>query len=276
MHSLSYATWVILSLPLILATSFLPPQHIFSNPSPNTIYNIPSVHESAVLARRILNLSSIATLSTVFPKRNPSFLDQDDFGDVSTWEHPQAVLSTQPSELSLEGAPVGLMDYYTSCDPKPYEPTILAISIATSFRNARAGSNISMSLRWQPPSSAPPSDDVYTYSPANMPRFSLIGYVEPIPGKDVEEGNVEGCFLQRHSDAEAWLPGNEIHESWWGRLVVQGVYWIGGFGDRAYIGWIPAQEWRDVTEEEIREARLVGEEGYKKRRLGTKDGPEAL
>lgn len=73
---------------------------------------------------------------------------------------------------------------------------------------------------------------------------------------------MEKCFLDRHEDAEAWLPGNEIHESWWGRLVVREVYWIGGFGDRAFIGWIPEEVWRGVTGEEVEGARLVGEEGY--------------
>ena len=79
----------------------------------------------------------------------------------------------------------------------------------------------------------------------------------------MEREGVDGCFWDRHEDARAWRPGNEIHESWWGRLVVKGIYWIGGFGDRAYIGWIPVTEWEGVTEEEVEKARLVGEEGYK-------------
>ena len=45
--------------------------------------------------------------------------------------------------------------------------------------------------------------------------------------------------------------------------MVEEFYWFGGFGDRAYIGWIPIEEWRGVTEEEVAIARLVGEKGYK-------------
>lgn len=97
-----------------------------------------------------------------------------------------------------------------------------------------------------------------------MPRFSLVGYIEPVPTSEVLSYDVEACFLNRHPDAEAWLPGNKIHQSWWGRLVVREVYWIGGFGDRAYIGWIPEREWSGVTEDEIAKARLVGEDGYEK------------
>ena len=252
-----FALWLFLAQPGVFSSS-IPPQHILTNPRiASSTFKIPTIHESAVLARRILDLSSIATLSTVFPSSNsytvsrtPPYLDQDS--------------SFIPSELpnDISGAPIGLMDYYASCFPQPSNPTILAISIATTFRNTRAGSNVTLSLRWHPPSSAPPSEDIYTYSPANMPRFSLIGYIEPIPASDVKKDNVEECFLARHPDAEAWLPGNRIHESWWARLVVQDVYWIGGFGDRAFIGWIPGQEWQGVKEQEVKRARLVGEEGY--------------
>ncbi|KAI4194354.1 MAG: hypothetical protein LQ346_003710 [Caloplaca aetnensis] len=220
------------------------PQRILSNyPHLN---DIPTVHESAVQARRILNLSSIATLSTVFPDN----------------QH-LASLETRPANLG--GAPIGLIDYYASCDPTPYEPTILAIGIATSFKNARAGSNVTLSLRYHPPVDHLPGKDIYEYSPANLPRFSLVGHIEPIPTSEVRKHGMDRCFFRRHPESTAWRPGNAIHESWWARLVVEQVYWIGGFGDRAYIGWIPITEWRGVTQEEVENARLVGENEYKKR-----------
>lgn len=224
----------LLSLLHLATSSAPPPQHVFSNPStPSEQYHIPTVHESAILARRILNLSSIATLSTVFPSQKEKAHSPLSTQHMLQEDTPQALWGT-PDGLS--GAPIGLMDYYASCFPQPSNPTILAISIATTFRNTQAGSNVTLSLRYHPPSTAPPSDDIYTYSPANMPRFSLIGYIEPIPIEEVLELGVWVCFLQRHPDAEAWFPGNKIHESEWVRLVVRDVYWIGGFGDRAYIG----------------------------------------
>lgn len=30
-------------------------------------------------------------------------------------------------------------------------------------------------------------------------------------------------------------------------MEVEGVYWVGGFGDRAFIGWIPVGVWRGVV-----------------------------
>lgn len=102
------------------------------------------------------------------------------------------------------------------------------------------------------------------YSAANLPRFSLMGYLEKIEDEEVEAKGLGSCFTKVHPDSKYWLPGNNIHHSEWVRLVVQEVYWIGGFGDRAYIGWIPVEEWRNVTKKEWEEVRLPGEKkGWK-------------
>lgn len=142
------------------------------------------------------------------------------------------------------------MDYYADCESNG-DPTILAIAIATSFKNVDAGSNVTMSLRWHP-------QDGKWRSAASLPRFSLLGHLETLKEEEVGE-KLKGCYLKTHPDARAWLPGNRIHESYWVRLVVDQVYWIGGFGDRAYIGWIPADTYRNITEAEIEGIRLPGE-----------------
>jgi len=209
-------------------------QHIFSNPEANSGFRIPSVHESAIQARRILTLENIATLSTVFPR------------------HGDAAGSLENRPLGLEGSPIGLMDYYADCEPDTGNPTILAISIATSFKNVDAGSNITLSLRWHP-------SDGQWRSAANLPRFSLIGHLETISESEAKKAGLMSCFVKSHPDAVAWLPGNRIHESHWVRLVVEEIYWIGGFGDRAYIGWIPVDEWRSVTTKEVDDCKLPGE-----------------
>jgi hypothetical protein len=163
--------------------------------------------------------------------------------------------------------PIGLMDYISDCEGSG-NPTILAINIATSFKNVASGSNISLSLQWTPPylpsSRIKSSKNTFDYSAANLPRFSLLGYLEKISSEEVEAQSISTCFTQSHPDAKYWLPGNKIHESEWVRLVVQEVYWIGGFGDRAYIGWIPVNEWRNVTKKEWESVRLPGEKkGWK-------------
>jgi hypothetical protein len=208
------------------------PRHLFSNPPSSNDLSIPTVHESAVQARRILRLESTGTLSTVFPNT------------------PHAT-ENRPSDVS--GQPIGLFEYYADCEPETGNPTILAITIATSFKNVDAGSNITLSLRWH-------SQDSTWRSPASLPRFSLLGRLEDLSSDDLKDNPlVPACYLKYHPDAVAWLPGNRIHESKWVRLVVEEIYWIGGFGDRAYIGWIPKDEWNSVTKDEIESIRLPGE-----------------
>ena len=247
-----YITTLLTFLPFA-ASTLLPslPQWIFNNPtSTEYAFKIPTSYESAVLARRILNLTPLGTLSTVFPS-------------VPTLE----TLERRPSGLG--GVPIGLMDYIADCETGG-NPTILAINIATSFKNAAAGSNVSLSLRWTPP--FPPksriesfdSKEAVPYSAANLPRFSMIGYLEKVQADEIETSELRKCFTNSHPDAKYWLPGNSIHESEWVRLVVQDVYWIGGFGDRAYIGWIPIEEWQNVTTKEWQDVRLPGEKrGWK-------------
>jgi hypothetical protein len=193
-------------------------------------YRIPTVHESAVLARRILDIERIATLSTVFPTTHTT--------------------ENRPSDVG--GSPIGLTDYFANCEPDTGNPTILELPIATSFKNVQAGSNISLSLRWHAPYK-------HWYSVASVPRFNLVGYLEEFTDEEVKDEDIAACFVKKHPDAAAWLPGNRIHVSKWVRFVVQEIYWIGGFGDRAYIGWIPLEEWQNVTRNEIEKARLPGE-----------------
>lgn len=193
-------------------------------------YKIPTVHESAVQARRILDLEKIGTLSTIFP----------------------AAHSTENRPSDVGGSPIGLSDYFANCEPDTGNPTILELPIATSFKNVQAGSNISLSLRWHAPYK-------HWYSVASVPRFNLVGYLEEMTDEEIKDENIAACFVKKHPDAATWLPGNRIHVSKWVRFVVQEIYWIGGFGDRAYIGWIPLEEWQSVTLEEIEKTRLPGE-----------------
>ena len=236
----------LLSLTSIVTSSNLPlPQSIFSNPeSPSSNgFKIPTPHESAIMARRMLRLESLGTLSTTFPNSTSS---------------PAAPLERRPSDVA--GLPFGLMEYFGDCEPASGNPTILAVTIASSFKNVAAGSNITLSLRWHPPTNKFP----WPNTPAALPRFALTGYLEELSETEIEAGGwagegIEACFKRYHPDSVIWMPGNDIHDSHWVRFVVREVYWFGGFGDRAYIGWLPLELWQGITEEEIEKCRLPGE-----------------
>jgi hypothetical protein len=260
------STMLLRALPLTLlalvTASIIPksdPQYIFNNPPIEDASHFPTIHESTVQARRILHLSTIGTLVTTFPKQSSSKIDR-----ASEEYH-----ATENRPTEVEGSPIGLMEYYADCEPTTGNPTLLAINIATPFKNYAEGSNISLSVRWWPietnhyfatledPSIPTP------HTPAALPRFSLHGHLEPISLYDLLENAIPACFLQQHPDSLLWQPGNDIHTSRYMRLIVEEVYWFGGFGDRARIGWLPIEEWRNVTMEEIAECRLPGEKKTK-------------
>ncbi|KAL1891751.1 hypothetical protein Sste5346_007501 [Sporothrix stenoceras] len=263
------------------ADATLPPSH--------PQFNIPTSYESAVLARRILSLTPFGTISTVFP-HDGAVAGSSGHHGFHSWEN-------RPSGLG--GIPVGLPEYLAACEEGNEDgsdsenagnPTFLAISIATTFKNARAGSNVSLALQWEPPHPPSPArmsvlggiqkllgrgkgDEAeakdFPPSVAALPRFSLIGYLEPITGQDAPDSALATCFVASHPDAKYWLPGGRVHHSEWLRLVVTQVYWIGGFGDRAYIGWIPVEEWRNVSRAEYEKAQLPGEQkGWKAAAVG--------
>ena len=211
--------------------------HHEASPPSASLAGIPSLHESAVQARRILQIENIATLSTVFPSASSS--------------------GRLPPDVA--NAPFAMMEYYATCGPRSYDPTILAVTITNTMKNAAAGSNVTLSLRYHLPADAPPNPDPWAYLPANLPRFTLIGHLEQLSVGEVREHNVRDCFIDTHPEAEIWEPGTAIHESWWARLVVKEVYFFGGFGDRARIEWIPLELWQSITQDEIDAYRLVGE-----------------
>ncbi|KAI0546931.1 pyridoxamine 5'-phosphate oxidase-domain-containing protein [Xylaria curta] len=258
-----------------------PPEHIFSNPPASSSgHRIPTSYESAVMGRRILALTPLGNLATTFPADDEKYGAEENRPD------------------GLGGMPHTLMEYVADCEDEG-NPTFLAINIETTFKNVRDGSNISLAQQWTPPyppdkriqstSSAPgflsrlmnwlglgsddddendPPKEVVPYSAANLPRFSLLGYIEKIDDSSATAA-LSKCFVEKHPDAKYWLPGNRIHVSEFVRLVVQQIYWVGGFGDRAYIGWIPVDEWKSVTREEWESISLPGEKkGWKEWSVG--------
>lgn len=225
-------------LSIVLASPSLPaPQHILTDSSllPDG-FRIPTRNESTVLARRLLAKSRAGVLSTIFP------------ANISSPYVPHAVANT----------PIGLPDYIATCEDSG-NPTLLALTISTSTRNAVGGSNVSLAISWW---------DEYVkltgaepWSAANLPRASLVGYLEDMTQHEIDKMDVVKCFTSVHGDSKWWLPGdkNAAHAGVWMRLVVEEIYWIGGFGDRAFIGWFEPDVWRSVTKKDWEAVSLPGE-----------------
>lgn len=198
----------------------------------------PNWFESTLLARRLLAKSPSGVISTIFPDSAP----------------PSA-----HSPPSVAGLPIGLREYISDCDSSlPSEishsdngdPTILALRVATTFKNIGAGSNLSLELDWWDHlEEAVPVYPGLPRSPAALPRVTLFGYLDHLPElSEHSTSQLEKCFLESHPDARVWLPGagRSPHASFWARMVVTHVYWIGGFGDVQQIGWIDIDEWKGI------------------------------
>lgn len=217
-----------------------------NDPAHSTAY--PSWFTTTLMARRILALSTTAVASTVFPDPLPPN-------------------SRVPSGVS--GLSVSVNEYIADCDkflppPAPSaggaeesdrgegegNPILLALYVGTTFRNTAAGSNISLTVDWWDHlDSTEPVYPGFPLSAAGLPRMTLFGHLEPL-GKAVP-GEMEECFLDAHPDARAWAPGRKDspHAGYWTRMVVEQVYWIGGFGDIARIGWLNVTEWKGIRED---------------------------
>lgn len=200
----------------------------------------PSWFTSTLMARRLLALSPSGVISTTFPSHIPAS-------------------SRTPAEVA--GLPIGLREYIADCDgvlPEGLshgdngDPTILALRVATTFRNIGTGSNLSLEIDWWDHLSD--AGAVYPGMPpssAALPRITLFGYLDTLPELSVAAAaSLEKCFLQSHPDAKYWLPGTpgSPHASYWARLVVTQAYWIGGFGDVQQIGWMNVTEWKGIRQ----------------------------
>ncbi|KAI9366980.1 pyridoxamine 5'-phosphate oxidase-domain-containing protein [Aspergillus egyptiacus] len=204
--------------------------------------SIPSWWTSTLMARRLLALSTTGVVSTIFPDPLPDNMHA-------------------PAEVA--GQSISLKEYFADCDEAlPSDtsnggdgnPTFLALRVATTFRNTAAGSNISLSIDWWDHlNDTKPLFPGFPLSAAGLPRVTLFGYIEPFetPVPEQTEAALRSCYLNAHPDAETWLPGRpgSPHASFWAKMVVTQVYWIGGFGGFQQIGWMNVTEWSGIRRE---------------------------
>jgi len=182
---------------------------------------VETVEDAAIIARRLVDYSknSIGTMATVYPTDDSRLPDQ----------------------------PFSLQEYYASCHNNG-SLTLLFLPISRHSQNVigSPGHAASISMTSEVPA-------------ARRARVSLMGNItvfkdgNNIP--DVE--SVRRCYLEKHPDAKWWLPDHEdgAHISYWARFDPHSIYFVGGFGGRHYIGYIPLSLYQaasDVIEKDLR------------------------
>ncbi|GME96154.1 unnamed protein product [Ambrosiozyma monospora] len=121
---------------------------------------------------------------------------------------------------------------------------MLVIDMSSSNRNIEQGSKASLSINVGNHQYRDNVDPHYiggiVGSTAGSPRVNFKGKFVDYEGS---EALVGACFAKRHRDAVVWYPNNPIHSSHWSKFEIEEVYFVGGFGDRAYIGTLPVDEY---------------------------------
>lgn len=212
---------LVLSLPLFLAGKVLN-EDVAENEVAiaGTLgeFHVPNEIEAASIARTLVNRESLANVNTL-----KTFKEEDG------------------SEAQV---PVSSMEYYADCDDDG-DPYWLVVDIGSTYQNIAGGSDYSLTIRV---GDHPLDDHVnpsypggITSSPAGSPRVQLFGKLVNVTfDSKYEMLKLEKCFTARHPDAKFWLPENIVspHKTHWVKFVVDKIYFVGGFGDRAYIGYV--------------------------------------
>ncbi|EIW63296.1 uncharacterized protein TRAVEDRAFT_26623 [Trametes versicolor FP-101664 SS1] len=143
---------------------------------------------------------------------------------------------------TLAGEPFALQEYYASCHANG-SLTLLFMPISRHSQNVLHSPVHAASLT------------VASASPAaSRPRVSLLGNVTvfPVLGDTPELAAIQACYLAQHPDARWWLPGpREPHVAYWARFDPHTVYFVGGFGDEHYIGYVPLKMYQEALKSDI-------------------------
>ncbi|KAF8919878.1 pyridoxamine 5'-phosphate oxidase-domain-containing protein [Mucidula mucida] len=172
-----------------------------------------TVEDAAAIARSLVDSSvnSVATMATIFPEDDPY----------------------------LPGYPFAMQEYYASC-LRNGSLSLLFLPISRHSRNILASESrvVSISITSESPA-------------AHLPRVSLLGNIT-IFKESSEMGQlseIKECYLSAHPDSKRWLPDDDegAHVSYWARFDPQSVYFVGGFGGRHYIGFVPLPLYQAAT-----------------------------
>jgi len=140
---------------------------------------------------------------------------------------------------SLRSLPIGLQEYFA-----PYpdgDLVLLVLPISPIYRNILGDSRRGVTLAIQ--------DELGTIQrkgmmwSANRRRLSVMGRLSVLLSER-EQREAQKLYEEMHPDSRMWDGPDGPHGSFWARLVVEKVFYFGGFGDRAAIGWIPPDLYR--------------------------------
>lgn len=165
-------------------------------------------------------------------------------------------------EINNETITMSLPEYSIDCFNNG-DPILLFIKMSHNFKNIEKFNGYDNSITYTVNDESKPEDwpGATKGSMYGLPRVNLRGYFRELIVKEDEEQEhdsrlearyiskeelyiIEECFIANHQESSAWFPGeNRVHSSVWTEFVVEGGYFVGGFGGYAYIGELDSGEY---------------------------------
>ncbi|SCU90602.1 LADA_0F05226g1_1 [Lachancea dasiensis] len=165
------------------------------------------------------------------------------------------------------GTPVSFVEYFAGSDLCHDVQTsqngnliLLLLNMSSTFQNWNKDAKLSVSVEMS-------HRHGIGRPPMASPRANYFGELKRLePSKALEH-----CFLKRHPDARWWIPEgdhDQVRDGQWFEFDVSEVYFVGGFGDRAYIGAISGEDYHAA----FNQTELEGQSECKGYRGRGKDG----
>jgi len=122
------------------------------------------------------------------------------------------------------GWPYGSVADFADEAPSTGRPLLLLSTLERNVVNLQGNPRASLAIR---------TPDMNCTDQMTCPRTTLFGTLEVVP--DQELPAAQAAYLAKHPSAESWIdfPDFALY-----RMNVLDVYWVGGFGNAHYIGYL--------------------------------------
>ena len=128
------------------------------------------------------------------------------------------------SRLVSPGWPYGSVADYADELPASGRPLLLLSTLERNVVNFQSDSRVSLAIR---------TPDANCTDMMTCPRTTLFGTLSKVPPAQLPAA--KSAYLAKHPTAKAWIdfPDMSLY-----RMNVLDLYWVGGFGNEHYIGYV--------------------------------------
>lgn len=134
-----------------------------------------------------------------------------------------------PGRQGLGEWPYASVADYADEQPSTGRPLVLLSKLERNIVNTKAVPKCSLAIHT-------PADN--ETDPMAAPRVTLLGSLTPVPADELPKAR--DTYLRAHPMAKMWIDFSDFVLY---RMDVADVYWVGGFGNDHYIGWVAADKY---------------------------------